>query len=53
MDITDLLMNFGFPVAVSIYLLWQQNTTIKENSNAINNLSMVLEKYYFENNKKR
>jgi len=53
METVEIIANYGFPIAVTCFLLYQQFTTIKDNSNAINNLSLVLEKYYFENKKEK
>ena len=49
--LTDLISSVGFPIFVTLYLLWQGNKEeqvhreeVKELSNALNNNTLVLQK---------
>ena len=43
-DIVEIVTNVGFPIAVSIYLLYRDSTTIKALSESINNNTLALTK---------
>lgn len=43
-EIANLITNVGFPIAVSIYLLYRDSTTIKALSESINNNTLALTK---------
>lgn len=40
--IIKLVKDVGFPIAISLYLLITQNTVIKKNTEATNNMSKVV-----------
>jgi len=40
----EMISQVGFPIAVVIYLLWVQQTTIKENTKAMNKLNIAVTK---------
>ena len=41
-DIIEVITNVGFPIAVSIYLLYRDSTVIKDLSESINNNTIAL-----------
>lgn len=41
-DIVNLIGTLGFPIAVSVYLLWERNTATKENTKAITELKNLI-----------
>lgn len=43
-EIVEIVTNVGFPIAVSIYLLYRDSTTIKSLSESINNNTLALTK---------
>ena len=43
-EIIEIVTNVGFPIAVSIYLLYRDSTTIKALSESINNNTLALTK---------
>lgn len=43
-EIVEIITNVGFPIAVSIYLLYRDSTTIKALSESINNNTLALTK---------
>ena len=43
-EIVEIVTNVGFPIAVSIYLLYRDSTTIKALSESINNNTLALTK---------
>ena len=43
-EIVEIVTNVGFPIAVSIYLLYRDSTTIKALSESINNNTLALSK---------
>jgi hypothetical protein len=51
-EFLQLIAQFGFPIALSIYLLVVQNRTIMNNTDALNRLNLTLEKQFFRENVK-
>jgi hypothetical protein len=49
-EVFTLIAQFGFPIALSIYLLVVQNRTITNNTDALNRLNLTLEKQFFKEN---
>jgi len=43
MDFITAVSNFGFPIAITIYLLITRDTIIEKNTDALNNLSVIIE----------
>ena len=43
-EIVEIVTNVGFPIAISIYLLYRDSTTIKALSESINNNTLALTK---------
>ena len=43
MDFITAISNFGFPIAITIYLLVTRDNIIAENTKALNNLSLIIE----------
>ncbi len=52
-ELIQIMSQFGFPIALSIYLLITRDKTIASNTDAINKLTLVLEKYYFMKENKK
>jgi len=38
MELVELIKDIGFPIAITIWLLWRENNTLKELIGAINDL---------------
>lgn len=51
MEIAELLSSYGFPIAVSFYLLIRVETSVKELSNTLNQL--ILELHSLKQDKER
>lgn len=43
-ELVDLFKEFGFQVAVIVWLLYERRTTIKEHTGAIQKLTIAIEK---------
>lgn len=52
-ELIQIIGQFGFPIALSIYLLITRDKTISSNTEAINKLTLILEKYYFTKEDKK
>ena len=44
LDVTTLIQSLGFPIVAFLLMFWQNNTTIKNNTDAINKLCDMLER---------
>jgi len=42
-QITSLISTLGFPIAVTVWLLYERGRTIKELTKAINNLTLLIQ----------
>lgn len=51
-ELFTVISQFGFPIAISVYLLWTRDKIIAQNTESINKLTLVLEKSYFREEKK-
>lgn len=41
-EIFGLIGSYGFPIAVTVYLLWERATTIKENTKTMSQLTNAI-----------
>lgn len=46
--IIQTITNIGFPIVACIYMYKMMNTTMKDNTDAINNLKNALDKHFKE-----
>lgn len=46
MDLTTIISNLGFPIAITIYLLLTRDKVISENTRAINDLTNLIEREF-------
>ena len=47
-EIVEIIKDVGFPIAISLYLLITQNSTIKKNTEALGDLKDLIRNMYME-----